>query len=140
MKSTFNKLLVGLIGLGAIAVVMVLSNPSRETYLEFISGKLAADAQTDTCKSQDADTSSMPNGLKGLMKSACETGLTAMQSAIRSTIGNTTTRQDWTVLSIYTTEVPEKLPTISLKDNQLNIKTPTRKYTTIAAFGHFYTL
>lgn len=153
MKNIWNRLFVGLIGLSLIAGVMMLSNPSKSSYLEYISDQLAADAQTDLCKeksqekSQESTSEPSPSlGLRDLVKEACDASLRAIKGITIATISNATTRQDLTLLSIYTTEVPaslpESLPSITFKDRQLNINTkvPTRKYKTLAAFGHFYPL
>ncbi len=109
----------GAIVLAILAGTMSLTNPDREEYLNYASGRLAQEARENWCKE-----SNVPDILSGLSKSlvnACQSLVTTQRGSIKKYIDNATQRQNAVLFSIYTTELID------------------RRYQTIGVFGNFLT-
>lgn len=108
------------IALTLVAAGMAFTNPARDKYLTYASGKLQTELESTVCKD-----SRVPQALSGLTDSligSCKNLLTSQRGTIEQLLDNTTQRQNLGVVSIYTTELGQK------------------SYQTVGAFGNFVTL
>jgi hypothetical protein len=99
---------------------MAFTNPARDKYLTYASGKLQTELETTVCKD-----SRIPKALSGVTDTligSCKNLLTSQRSTIEQLLDNTTQRQNLGVVSIYTTELGKK------------------SYQTVGAFGNFVSL
>lgn len=104
-----------LIGSALVAVVMLVSNPSKERYSYYASEEFSGMGQEFLC------TLDIPAaGFKQLCGVALPVGKTVLRPVIEALVGQLTTPQNFFLFSLYTTDLG------------------TKKYTTIAAFGNFY--
>lgn len=111
----------GAIVLTILAGTMYLTNPTREEYLNYASGRLITEAKENWC-----NESNVPELLSGLSKSlvdACQSVVTNQRDWIQNNINKATTRQNAVLFTIYTTD-------FDFVD---------KRYRTIAAFGNFFT-
>jgi hypothetical protein len=108
------------IALTLLAAGMAFTNPARDKYLTYASGKLQTELETTVCKD-----SRIPKALSGVTDTligSCKNLLTSQRSTIEQLLDNTTQRQNLGVVSIYTTELGKK------------------SYQTVGAFGNFVSL
>jgi Domain of unknown function (DUF4359) len=108
------------IALTLLAAGMAFTNPARDKYLTYASGKLQTELETTVCKD-----SRIPKALSGVTDTligSCKNLLTSQRSTIEQLLDNTTQRQNLGVVSIYTTELGQK------------------SYQTVGAFGNFVSL
>ena len=111
------KLKPVLIGSAIAAVVMLVSNPSKERY-SYYASEVFSDMGKDFICSLDIPNSSVKQGI-------CGFGIPVAKPVLRPLVevlvnSPLTTPQNFFLFSIYTTDFGAK------------------KYTTIAAFGNFY--
>jgi hypothetical protein len=114
-----NKLVIALVGLGAIAVGMGFTNPQKEQYLDYASGKLATDVKALVCKPQDSPE--LLKDFNSLIANACKSGIDLQKDLAKVAIDSATRHENMLLFSIYTTEFPGK------------------KYQTVGIFGNFFT-
>lgn len=108
------------IALTILAAGMAFTNPSRDKYLTYASGKLETELESTVCKD-----SRIPKALTGVTDTligSCKNLLTSQRSTIEQLLDNTTQRENLGVVSIYTTEVGKK------------------SYQTVGVFGNFVSL
>ena len=108
------------IALTVLAAGMAFTNPARDKYLTYASGKLQTELESTVCK----DTR-VPQALSGVAETligSCKNLLTSQRDTIERLLDNTTQRQNFGVASIYTTELGKK------------------NYQTVAVFGNFVSL
>jgi hypothetical protein len=108
------------IALTLLAAGMAFTNPARDKYLTYASGKLQVELESTVCKD-----SSVPQALSGVAETligSCKNLVTSQRDTIERLLDNTTQRQNLGVVSIYTTELGKK------------------SYQTVGAFGNFVTL
>lgn len=88
------------IGAGVLALVMVVTNPSKDKYLNHISsgGKQSAACQPKSNQSGQSDP------LKQALEQASVDMCKQLQQGMGKMIGEFTTRQNFLLFSIYTTE------------------------------------
>jgi len=98
-----------------VAVVMLISNPSKERYTYYAAEEFSEMGKEFLC-SLDIPA----DGFKQLCGVALPVGKTVLRPLIEVLVGPLTTPQNFFLFSIYTTNLG------------------TKKYTTIAAFGNFY--
>ncbi|NJM27704.1 MAG: DUF4359 domain-containing protein [Pseudanabaena sp. RU_4_16] len=110
-----NKLVIALVGLGAIAAAMGFTNPQKEQFLEYASTKLATEAKNAVCKPQNS------SDLNSLIANACKSGIDLQKDLAKVAIDSATRQENMLLFSIYTTEFPGK------------------KYQTVGIFGNFFT-
>jgi hypothetical protein len=117
-----NKLVVILVGLGAIALAMALTNPQKEKYLEYASVKLSEDIQNVVCKSpENKSPKDILGNLTNLVADVCKIGIDSQDILVKKLIEPRTQHQNMVFFSVYTTEIPG------------------RTYKTIAVFNNFFT-
>ncbi|TAD79838.1 MAG: DUF4359 domain-containing protein [Oscillatoriales cyanobacterium] len=108
------------IALTILAAGMAFTNPPRDKYLTYASGKLETELESTVCKD-----SRIPKALTGVTDTligSCKNLLTSQRSTIEQLLDNTTQRENLGVVSIYTTEVGKK------------------SYQTVGVFGNFVSL
>jgi hypothetical protein len=112
------------IGKGAIALMMIggimgMTNPPRQEYLSYASQQLAHEIKKSIC-----NQSKVPDVLGNIadsLVSVCQTVVTSQRHNIERFIDNATKRDNFLILSVYTTEIDG------------------RTYQSIGAFGNFLT-
>ncbi|PZU95959.1 MAG: hypothetical protein DCE90_11025 [Pseudanabaena sp.] len=104
-----------LIGSALVAVLMLVSNPSKERYSYYASEEFSEMGKEFLC-SLDIPA----DGFKQLCGVALPVGKTVLKPVVELLVGQLTTPQNFFLFSIYTTDLG------------------TKKFTTIAAFGNFY--
>lgn len=109
----------GVIVLAILGAIMGGTNPPREEYVHYASGKVADLAKSEMCK--ESDITNYLGGFGQDLLKTCETGFDLPQSVIKAVINNSTRRQNFVIFSIYTTRVLDY------------------EYQTIGAFGNFLT-
>jgi hypothetical protein len=114
-----NKLVIALVGLGAIAAAMGFTNPQKEQYLDYASAKLATDVKDVVCKPQNPPE--LLKDLNSLIANACKSGVDLQKDLVKVAIDSGTRQENMLLFSIYTTEFPGK------------------KYKTVGIFGNFFT-
>jgi hypothetical protein len=118
-----NKLVPVVIGLGAIALTMVLTNPKKDKYLDYASVKLGEEIQNLVCKSpENKNPKDILGNLTNLVADLCKIGIDSQDSLVKKLIEPKTQQQNMIIFSIYTTEIPG------------------RTYKTLAVFGNFISL
>jgi Domain of unknown function (DUF4359) len=110
-----NKLVIALVGLGAIAAGMGFTNPQKEQFLDYASTKLATEAKDAACKPQNS------SDFNSLIVNACKSGIDLQKDLLKVAIDSGTKQENMLLFSIYTTEFPGK------------------KYKTVGIFGNFFT-
>lgn len=108
------------IALTLLAAGMAFTNPARDKYLTYASGKLQNELESTVCKD-----SSVPQALSGVAETligSCKNLVTSQRDTIERLLDNTTQRQNLGVVSIYTTELGKK------------------SYQTVGVFGNFVSL
>ncbi len=99
-----------LIGLVALIVMMAVSNPSKERYIEHTVDRFSETGKSSVCTGV-GDASAQQQ---------CKFVVAQGKPLIRAFLENSTKQQNFLLFSIYTTELPNQ------------------KLTTIAAFGNFF--
>lgn len=109
----------GAIFLAILAGTMSLTNPSREEYLNYASGRLVTEAKENWC-----NQSNVPDFLNGISESlvdTCQSLFTNQRDWIKQNINKATERHNAVLFSIYTTD-------FDFVD---------KRYRTIGVFGNF---
>ncbi|MDY7024198.1 MAG: DUF4359 domain-containing protein [Cyanobacteriota bacterium] len=94
---------------GAIVLIILggtlsLTNPSREEYLNYASGRLAIEAKENWC--QEAKLPDILGGISESIVDACQSLVTSQRGTIKGFIDNATPRrQNAVIFSIYTTNL-----------------------------------
>lgn len=109
----------GGIGLGFLIILLAVTNPSREAYLEYATFKLADDVKEEICGAKDLKN--LLGEVANLIAGICRTGVDVQREKIRDFISNASRRRNLVIFSIYRTDVLD------------------RRYTTIAILGNFHT-
>jgi hypothetical protein len=108
------------IALTLVAAGMAFTNPARDKYLTYASGKLETELENTVCK--DSRVPKALSGVTDTLIGSCKNLLTSQRSTIEQLLDNTTQRQNFGVASIYTTELGKK------------------SYQTVGVFGNFVPL
>jgi hypothetical protein len=108
------------IALTLVAAGMAFTNPARDKYLTYASGKLETELENTVCK--DSRVPKALSGVTDTLIGSCKNLLTSQRDTIERLLDNTTQRQNFGVASIYTTELGKK------------------SYQTVGVFGNFVTL
>jgi hypothetical protein len=104
------KLQAILIGAVVVVVVMAVSNPNKERYIEYATEQFSETGKTSIC------TGDLPIAAQ----QSCKFLISQGKGVIKTLVENSTKQQNFVVFSLYATEMPN------------------RKITTIAAFGNFF--
>ena len=106
--------------IAALGVAMATTNPRQENYEKYAVGKITNYLKTDFCKKT-------PDFLQNLIQFNCYKFVDSANPQIRDIVAATTTRQNYIVFSVYTTDL--KI------DNLI----PGYKFETVGALDSFYT-
>lgn len=99
-----NKLPI-FVGLGAIALVMMFTNPGKDKFLQYSSAKmLSSGGQNSTCTPK-SNQSGKSDPIKQALEQATLDMCKQMQQGMGQMMGDLTTRQNFIFFSIYTTEL-----------------------------------
>ncbi|MFQ4145030.1 DUF4359 domain-containing protein [Chlorogloeopsis sp. ULAP02] len=122
LQSRLNKSALLLV---TIASAMLITNPKKDTYVDYAGKRLITEIQTSICQEPK-----LPRGLlweevskitSNTCRSGLATGLAFQNNSIKELIANSTEQQNFFVFSTYTTKI-----------SQYNFKT-------IGVFGNFLT-
>lgn len=108
-----------LMTLAILGGAMAHTNPTREEYINY-----GADQLSQQLKKQVCSPSKMPDFLQGIadtLADACQSTLNSQKENVRKVLNNSTTRNNYLLFSLYTTEIMG------------------RKYQTVGVFGNFFT-
>jgi hypothetical protein len=101
--------------ISAIAILLVLglmafTNPNREKYIQYASERIIKELPQDFCKTSKLEKwlDFSNQDLTKLCQSGLGIGLNLGQGAVRQIIDDNTQRQNFILLSIYTTQLSEK--------------------------------
>ncbi len=109
----------GAIGLGFVAIIMAVTNPAKDAYLEYATLKMADDVKDGLCNKKGL--SDVIGSVGDLISGICRTGIDTQRSRIRELISSGSRRQNLIFFSIYRTDVFDQ------------------RYTTVAICGNFIT-
>jgi hypothetical protein len=111
---------VGIATTAVLGMTMTTTNPKQAEYEEYALEKLTTYLKTDFCQKT-------PNFLQNIIQVNCNQLVDSANPQIKDIIAATTTRKNYIVFSIYTTD---------LKVNNL---IPGYTFQTVGAFDNFYT-
>jgi hypothetical protein len=118
------KLKLGAVTFFLVAGVMAFSNPNKNEYIDYASGKFVREIPKSVCES-DRTKQQLNDDFSQNMIDLCNSGLKwaliANQESIRATIARNTQRHNYLLFSIYRTDVPDY------------------SFKTIGAIGNFFT-
>ncbi|MEA5463548.1 DUF4359 domain-containing protein [Leptothoe sp. PORK10 BA2] len=102
------KAFLGLAGLGALAAVLVVTNPSQERYNAFVAETLQNEVRSSFCQADELDSwlGDLGKALGDICKTAVEKGTLVGQDDLENFIEDNTLRQNFWLFSLYTTEIP----------------------------------
>ena len=102
------KAFIGFVGLGALAAVLIATNPGQEQYNTFASETLQNEAREAFCQADDLDSwlGDLGKALGNICETAIEKGTLIGEDDLKGFIEDNTERQDFWVCSLYTTEIP----------------------------------
>lgn len=98
-RSQSNNKLPVFIGLGAIALVLIFTNPSKDKYLQYASGSSPKSCTSQSSQSGQSDP--VKQDLEKAVLDMCK----EVQAWGTGTIGDITTRQNLLFFSIYSTNL-----------------------------------
>ncbi|MGD1875201.1 MAG: DUF4359 domain-containing protein [Mastigocoleus sp.] len=105
--------------------VMFFTNPQSKDYENYASAKIADQVQNSLCNKQDVPDVKILKDLNNIANDACKSnttkGFLSENFLVKKLIGSNTERQNFGLVSLYTT------------------KTPDKTFRTIGAFGNFLT-
>ncbi len=109
----------GSIGLGFVLIIMAITNPSKNAYVEYATLKMADDVKEGMCDRKELKN--VIGTAADLLSGICRTGIDTQRSKIRDFISNGSRHYNYVILSVYRTDVFD------------------RRYTTIGICGNFLT-
>lgn len=109
----------GSIGLGFILVIMAVTNPPKNAYLEYATLRMADDVKEGMCNR--TELKNVIGSAADLLSGICRTGIDTQRSKIRDFISNGSRQYNYVVFSVYQTDVFD------------------RRYTTLGICGNFLT-
>lgn len=105
------KLQIILIGIVVVAVGMTITNPSKDRYIEYATEQFSETGKTSICAGDNIPIAA---------QQSCKFVISQGKGVIKSLVENSTKQQNFVVLSLYETDMPNK------------------KVTTVGAFGNFF--
>ncbi|MEM7552784.1 MAG: DUF4359 domain-containing protein [Cyanobacteria bacterium P01_A01_bin.84] len=124
MKKLLN-IKTAAVALIAVAGGMFFTNPQIKDYESYASQKLAGELQNSVCKKQELPDIKILQDFSKITSDVCKSnvakGFISENFLVKQLIGSNTKRENLMVLSIYTTQTPDKT------------------FKTIGAFGNFLT-
>jgi hypothetical protein len=106
--------------IAALGVTMATTNPQQQKYEEYAVQKITNYLKTDFCNKT-------PNFLRNLIQFDCDKFVDSANPQIRDIVSATTTRQNYIVFSVYTTDL------------KIDSLIPGYKFETVGALDNFYT-
>ena len=102
------KAFLGMAGLGALAAVLIITNPSQDRYNTFAVETLQNEVRSSFCQTKDLD--SWLGDLGGVLGDICENaiaqGRIIGEEDLKEFIQDNTQRQNYWIFSLYTTQIP----------------------------------
>lgn len=102
------KAFIGIVGLGALAVVLMATNPGQERYNTFAADTLQNEVRSSFCQAKELDSwlGDLGKALGDICETAIEQGTLIGQDDLEDFIEDNTQRQNFGIFSLYTTKVP----------------------------------
>lgn len=102
------KALIGMAGLGALAAVLIATNPGQEQYNTFAAETLQNEARAAFCQAEELDNwlGDLGKALGDICETAIEQGTLIGEDDLKDFIEDNTERQNFWVFSLYTTQIP----------------------------------
>lgn len=102
------KAFLGIAGLGALAAVLIATNPGQDRYNTFAAETLQNEARSAFCKSDKLDSwlGDLGSVLGDLCETALDDGSIISEDDLKNFIEDNTERQNFGVFSLYTTQIP----------------------------------
>jgi hypothetical protein len=120
MKALSIIVYVGAAGAVALGTIMVKTNPNQPEYEQYAVHRLTTYLKVDLCKKT-------PSFLENLAHFNCDGLVDSANPQIRDIIAATTKRQDYTIFSVYQTDL------------RVSSLLPAYRFETVGAFNQFYT-
>lgn len=102
------KALIGIAGLGALAAVLIATNPGQEQYNTFAAETLQSEARAAFCQAEELDSwlGDLGKAIGDICETAIEQGTLIGEDDLKDFIEDNTERQNFWVFSLYTTQIP----------------------------------
>ena len=102
------KTFLGIAGLGALAAVLIATNPSQSSYNQFAAETLQNEVRSSFCQAEELDSwlGDLGKALGDICETAIEQERLIGQDDLENFIEDNTERQNFWVCSLYTTEIP----------------------------------
>lgn len=102
------KAFIGIAGLGILAAVLIATNPGQNRYNMFAADALQNEVRSAFCQAEELDSwlGDLGKALGDICETAVEQGRLIGQEDLEEFIEDNTQRQNFGILSLYTTEIP----------------------------------
>lgn len=102
------KAFLGIAGLGALAAVLIVTNPNQDRYNTFAADILQNEVRSSFCQAKELDNwlGDLGKALGDICETAIEQGRIVGQDDLENFIEDNTQRQNFGVFSLYTTRIP----------------------------------
>ncbi|MEM9265506.1 MAG: DUF4359 domain-containing protein [Cyanobacteria bacterium P01_F01_bin.13] len=102
------KAFLGIAGLGALAAVLIATNPSQDRYNTFAAETLQNEVRSAFCQADELDSwlGDLGKALGNICENAVEQGRIVGEEDLKDFIQDNTQRQNFWVFSLYTTQIP----------------------------------
>ncbi|MEO0430274.1 MAG: DUF4359 domain-containing protein [Cyanobacteria bacterium J06656_5] len=102
------KAFVGVAGVGALAAVLIATNPSQDRYNMFAAETLQNEVRSSFCQAKELDSwlGDLGKALGDICETAIEQGSLVGEEDLKNFIEDNTQRQNFGVFSLYTTQIP----------------------------------
>ena len=102
------KAFLGIAGLGALAAVLIATNPGQEQYNTFAAETLQSEVRSAFCQANELDSwlGDFGRALGNICETAIEEGTLISEADLKDFIEDNTERQNFWVCSVYTTQIP----------------------------------
>ncbi|MEL6131084.1 MAG: DUF4359 domain-containing protein, partial [Cyanobacteria bacterium J06628_4] len=102
------KAFVGMAGVGALAAVLMATNPGQDRYNTFAAETLQNEVRSSFCQAKELDNwlGDLGKALGDICETAIEQGSLVGEEDLKNFIEDNTQRQNFGVFSLYTTQIP----------------------------------
>lgn len=102
------KAFVGIAGVGALAAVLIATNPGQDRYNTFAAETLQNEVRSSFCQAKELDSwlGDLGKALGDICETAIEQGSLVGEEDLKNFIEDNTQRQNFGVFSLYTTQIP----------------------------------
>ncbi|MBT9315108.1 DUF4359 domain-containing protein [Leptothoe spongobia] len=102
------KAFLGMAGLSALAVALIVTNPNQDRYNAFAAETLQNEVRSSFCQAKELDSwlGDLGKALGDICETAIEQGRLVGQDDLEEFIEDNTQRQNFWICSLYTTEIP----------------------------------